>query len=133
LSLASSGDSDAFSWGPDSEWDREREDASLDADDEGDHESGLNWTIGALAVLYVAWALMWVMGLARTPALVTGSAFDDLLYQVGVFLAYISAPLWFVGVVWLGTHWSPRRRTGILLLGLILLLPWPFILPAVLT
>ena len=95
--------------------------------------SGLNWTIGVLAVLYVVWALMWVMGLAQTPPLSTGSGFDNTMYRVGEFLAYIASPLWFVGVVWLGTRWSHKTRTGVLLLGLIALIPWPYVLPVVLT
>jgi len=128
----STDDSDAFTWGPDDDIDGAP--GELDHPPGADsRDGGVNWTIGVLAVLYVVWALMWVVGLARTPALVTGTGFDDLMYQVGVFLAYISAPLWFVGVVWLGTQWSQKARTGVLLLGLIVLLPWPFILPAVLT
>jgi hypothetical protein len=129
----STDDSDAFTWGPDDDSDWAPRELDQPGGEEETEPSGLNWTIGVLAVLYVVWALMWVVGLARTPALVTGTTFDDLMYQVGVFLSYISAPLWFVGVVWLGTHWSQKTRTGILLLGLVVLLPWPFVLPAVLT
>lgn len=127
----STDDSAAFTWGPDDDIDGAP--GEPPPSEGAGEESGLNWTIGVLAVLYVVWALMWVVGLARTPALVTGTTFDDLMYQVGVFLSYISAPLWFVGVVWLGTRWSQKTRTGVLLIGLIVLLPWPFILPAVLT
>ena len=129
----STDDSAAFAWGPDDDVDGAPGQSDPFDDSDEREASGLNWTIGVLAVLYVLWALMWVVVLARTPALVTGTAFDDLMYQVGVFLSYISAPLWFVGVVWLGTSWSQRTRTGVLLLGLIVLLPWPFVLPAVLT
>ncbi len=129
----STDDSAAFTWGPDDDVDGAPGDYDLEGASTERDSSGLNWTIGVLAVLYVLWALMWVVGLARTPALVTGTALDDLMYQLGVFLSYISAPLWFVGVVWLGTSWSHKTRTGVLLLGLVVLLPWPFILPAVLT
>jgi hypothetical protein len=127
----SSDDSEAFRWGPDSDWDGDPND-SLDAG--GDSEaSGLTWTIALLGVLYVVWALMWVVGLAQTPPVTTGSALDNTMYRLGEFLAYISAPLWFVGVVWLGTAWSQKARTGVLLLGLIVLIPWPYVLPVVLT
>ena len=129
----STDDSAAFTWGPDDDVDGASGELGQPDQPSERESSGVTWTIGVLAVLYVVWALMWVVGLARTPALVTGTTFDDLMYQVGVFLSYISAPLWFVGVVWLGTRWSQKTRTGILLLGLIVLLPWPFILPAVLT
>lgn len=128
----SADDSDAYRWGPDSDWDP-TDSPAADSRSHDPPSSGLTWTVGLLAVLYVVWALGWVVGLAQTPALVTGSALDDAMYQVGVFLSYISAPLWFVGVVWLGTSWSDKTRTGVLLAGLLILLPWPFILPAVLT
>jgi hypothetical protein len=129
----SSDDADAFRWGPDSSWDGDPNDGS-DADDGlDDQSSGLTWTVGVLAVLYVVWSLAWVIGLGQTPALTTGSTLDNTMYRVGEFLAYISAPLWFVGVVWLGTYWSQKTRTGVLLLGLVVLIPWPYVLPVVLT
>jgi hypothetical protein len=130
----SSYDQDAFSWGPDSDgWEDNPESGSLEGELSGEPQSGLNWTVAVLAVLYVLWALAWVVGLNQTPALVTGSTLDNSLYRLGEFLAYISAPLWFVGVVWLGLSWTAKKRTGVLLLGLIILLPWPYILPVVLT
>lgn len=127
----SSDDSDAFRWGPESDGD-----GGPDDEDGGGREtqrSGLTWTIALLGVLYVVWALLWVVGLAQTPALTTGSVLDNAMFRVGEFLAYISAPLWFVGVVWLGTSWSQKTRTGVLLLGLVVLVPWPYVLPVVLT
>jgi hypothetical protein len=125
-------DDDAFRFDPPDDWEAESSDSmGTDAPEAG--ASGLNWTIGVLAVLYVVWALMWVMGLAQTPPLSTGSGFDNTMYRVGEFLAYIASPLWFVGVVWLGTRWSHKTRTGVLLLGLIVLIPWPYVLPVVLT
>lgn len=123
-------DDDALRFGPDDDWQEDTPEGVGVSDEAG---SGLNWTIGVLAVLYVVWALLWVVGLAQTPALTTGSPLDNTMYRVGEFLAYVSAPLWFVGVVWLGGRWSQKTRTGVLLLGLIVLLPWPYLLPVVLT
>jgi hypothetical protein len=128
----SSDDSDAFRWGPDSDEDGGPNDEVGDVYEEP-QKSGLTWTVAVLGVLYVVWALLWVVGLAQTPALATGSVLDNTMYRLGEFLAYISAPLWFVGVVWLGTSWSQKTRTGVLLLGLVVLIPWPYILPVVLT
>jgi len=57
---------------------------------------------------------------------------DQIMVRFGEFLAYIATPLWFVVVLWLGSAWSVRARAGALVLGLVVLLPWPFILTVVL-
>jgi len=54
------------------------------------------------------------------------------MVRFGEFLAYIATPLWIVVVLWLGSAWGVRARAGALLLGLVVLLPWPFILTVVL-
>jgi hypothetical protein len=124
-------DDDALRFGPDDDW--PLDDTPEGVDVSGEKSSGLNWTIGVLAVLYVVWALLWVVGLDQSPPLTTGSALDNTMYRAGEFLAYISSPIWFVGVVWLGGAWSQKTRTGVLLLGLVVLIPWPYVLPVVLT
>lgn len=126
-------DDDAFRFDPSDDWEAESPESGDSIAEDAHPESGLTWTIGVLAVLYVVWALLWVMGLAQTPPLTAGSEFDNTMYRVGEFLAYIASPLWFVGVVWLGTRWTHKTRTGVLLLGLLLLIPWPYVLPVVLT
>lgn len=89
---------------------------------------------GQLAVfgaLYVMWGLGWVVGVSSTPVIPVSGVLDAVMYRVGEFFAYIVTPLWFVAVILLGSEWSARRRAGILALGLLLLLPWPFLLPVV--
>ena len=78
------------------------------------------------------WALGWVIGLAQTPSPLFSGWLEAGMFSFGRFLAYIAAPLWFVTVLWLGSQWTPRRRGGVLVLGLLVLLPWPLVLPAVL-
>ncbi len=131
-------DADAFDWGPggdDSQYlDPHLHDGGQEqiaAESSGGREPGV-WLTAVLGGLYVMWALAWVIGLAQQPVPQFSSRLEAALFSFGQFLAYISTPLWFVAAVWLGANWSARKRGGFLLLGLLILLPWPFILPAVL-
>ena len=125
-------DDDALTWGPESDdWSPGRADPSS-ADESSPEASGLTAPIAVLGVVYVVWALAWVIGLAQTPPLSAATPLDAVMYRVGEFLATIASPLWFVGVVWLGGNLSQKARTGVLLLGLVVLLPWPLLLPTVL-
>lgn len=130
-------DAEAFDWGPggdDSEYRDPRADSGT-ASPAGDvaqaREPGV-WLTALLGGLYVMWALAWVIGLAQQPVPQFSSRLEATMFSVGQFFAYISTPLWFVAAVWLGANWSARKRGGFLLVGLLVLLPWPFILPAVL-
>jgi hypothetical protein len=127
-----SDDDDALTWGPESDdWSPRKADAAS-PDESSPEGSGLTAPIAALGVVYVVWALAWVIGLAQTPPLTAATPFDAVMYRVGEFLATIASPLWFVGVIWLGGNLTQKARTGILLLGLVVLLPWPLLLPTVL-
>ena len=127
-------DEEAFDWGPGTDDTAYRPQAEAEATDEPDapREPGV-WLTAVLGGIYVMWALAWVIGLAQQPTPQLGSALEAGMYSFGQFLAYIATPLWFVVGMWLGTQWTPRTRGGFLVLGLLVLLPWPFILPAVLT
>lgn len=124
--MAGDTDEDALRWGPDDEDDPVVSSPGTSKE----REPGLAVT-AILGGFYVMWGLAWVMGLAAQPPQQTGGVLDAILFGVGEFLAYIATPLWFVAVLWLGGNWSVRARAGALLVGLVVLLPWPFILPAV--
>ena len=89
------------------------------------------WLTALFGGLYLMWGIAWVVGLANLPGGYATGVIDAAFFGFGQFLAYIAAPLWFVAVLAGAQEWSKRRRFGAMLLGLILLLPWPFILPAV--
>jgi hypothetical protein len=116
---------DALRWGPDDE------DLNLPSPSApSEREPGFVLT-AIFGGLYVIGALGWVLGLANQTVQPLDGVLDQVMFRVGDFLAYIATPLWFVGVLWLGTNWSVRTRAGVLLVGLVALIPWPFILPVV--
>jgi hypothetical protein len=121
----SSSDDDALRWGPDDEFEH---DSSAEPPREREPGTVLTAILGGL---YVMWGLAWVIGLANQPVQPMLGILDQVMVRFGEFLAYIATPLWFVVVLWLGSSWSVRARAGALLLGLLILLPWPFILPVV--
>jgi len=126
-------DDDAFDWGPGTD-DTELRHGANDqvSHDHTAREPGV-WLTAVLGGIYVMWALAWVIGLAQQPSPQFSTTLEAVMFSLGEFFAYIATPLWFVVAIWLGGQWTPRRRGGFLLLGLLVLLPWPFILPAVLT
>jgi len=121
----SSSDDDALRWGPDDEFEH---DSPTEPPREREPGTVLTAILGGL---YVMWGLAWVIGLANQPVQPMLGILDQVMVRFGEFLAYIATPLWFVVVLWLGSSWSVRARAGALLLGLLILLPWPFILPVV--
>lgn len=95
-------------------------------------DTALLVTTGVFAGLYLATAVGWVLS-----AQLLSSPYLDLAGEIGwqfsEFLAMIAAVLWF-GAVWVltpaGTPWRAAKRVGWLLLGLVLLVPWPVLLGA---
>ncbi len=123
-------DEEALRWGPEDEDYLPAQAQPSEVPEAKEREPGLGLT-ALLGGFYVMWGLAWVLGLASQPAQQSSGIFDAVMFGLGEFLAYIATPLWFVAVLWQGSSWSLRARAGALLVGLIVLLPWPFILPAV--
>ncbi|MBX3193895.1 MAG: hypothetical protein KF727_02195 [Microbacteriaceae bacterium] len=82
------------------------------------------------AVLYLALTVGWILGTGFTSAGST-QLLPQVLWQFGEFTAIIAAPLWF-GVTVLLTPWKLGARIAWLLLGVLVLLPWP-VLPLLVT
>ena len=84
-------------------------------------------TYGILGGVYALYAVGWI-----TTVLRNSISFPDLLseimYQLGEFLAIASAPVWFAAVFVFTRNSKPLVRLLWLLLGLILLVPVPFVL-----
>jgi hypothetical protein len=115
---------DALRWGPDDD------DIPVAPSAPSEREPGFVLT-AIFGGLYVIWALAWVIGLSNQTIQPMLGVLDQVMVRVGDFLAYIATPLWFVAIIWLGTSWSVRARATALAAGLVILLPWPLILPVV--
>ena len=88
-------------------------------------------SLALFAGLYAVWSIAWVIGIAALPDQPASSVLDAVMYQFGEFLALIATPLW-LGATWYVTQEeSGRGRVLFLILGLLVLFPFPLVLPAV--
>ena len=82
--------------------------------------------MGILAGVYLLYTIGWFIGVARIETSVTDPV-TEFMFSLGAWLA-VGAPLaWFGATYWL-TMSRPRARLIWLLIGVILLAPWPFII-----
>jgi len=81
---------------------------------------------GILAGVYLLLAIGWAIAVARSPS-PAQTILDEIMYQFGEFLAIASAPLWFAAVLVLARGVRPAVRLALLLVGALVLVPWPFL------
>ncbi|MGP6171276.1 hypothetical protein ACTU6U_05430 [Microbacterium sp. A196] len=82
---------------------------------------------GIMGGIYLLYTIGWIIGGFR---LQVGALFliPNVMYQVGVWAAVLAPALWFTAV-WLLTRHSPSwQRILWLLVGVVLLVPWPFVM-----
>jgi hypothetical protein len=83
--------------------------------------------LGIVGGVYLLYTIGWIIGGLRVQV---GALFlvPNLMYQVGVWSAVLAPALWFLAV-WLLTRRSPSwQRVFWLLVGVALLVPWPFVM-----
>lgn len=80
---------------------------------------------GAAAGVYVLYTVGWVLAALAdtTPA---SSVFAQLMHEFGLFCAIVAPALWVLAVFALAKR--PRMRVLGLILGAMLLVPWPFVM-----
>jgi hypothetical protein len=79
---------------------------------------------GGAYLLYVAG---WIIAVQRD-TITMPTLFAEIMYQFGEFLAIASPAIWIGAVLLLTANRRPPVRVLWLLLGLLLVAPWPFIL-----
>ena len=84
-------------------------------------------TYGILAGMYGLYVIGWIVAINRT-TIVLSDLLGQLMFQFGHALAIGSAPLWFAAVFLLTRKNKAIIRLLWLLLGLLLVAPWPAIL-----
>lgn len=84
-------------------------------------------TYGVLAGIYLIYTLGWVVSVQRSTTTLP-TLFAEIMFQLGEFLAIVSPALWFAAVFALTRVQKLIVRLLWLLAGLVVVLPWPFIL-----
>lgn len=87
---------------------------------------------GILGGVYLIYTLGWVITVQRLGAVRGASAelLTEIMFQFGEFLAIASPALWFAAVFLLTRGRKPFPRLLLLLIGVVVVLPWPFVLGA---
>lgn len=125
-------DEDALSWG--GETDPTHVDSTLDSaepvqpdPDEPGMSSALLVTLGVFGGVFVLFVVGWIITVQRL-AVTNANPFFEFMSRLGDVLAVVSPAAWFFGVLLL----TRERRSGVrllwMLVGVLLLAPWPFVL-----
>lgn len=87
-------------------------------------------TYGILAGVYLIYTIGWVTTVVRYQAvrIPFTDPLSEIMFQLGEFLAIASPALWFAAVFLLSRGRKPLVRLLWILVGLIAVLPWPFVL-----
>ena len=87
-------------------------------------------TYGILAGAYAIFTLGWVISVQRYTSsfLTSPEPLNAFMFGLGEILAILAPALWFVATFLLTRGRKPLVRLSALLVGLLLVLPWPFVL-----
>ncbi|MFL1999442.1 MULTISPECIES: DNA polymerase III subunit gamma/tau [unclassified Microbacterium] len=83
-------------------------------------------SIGLIAGAYIFFAIGWVIAGLRLQA-VSGLLVDPVMYAAGTWGATLAGPIWFLTAFVLTRRSRTWVRFVALLVGLVLVVPWPFL------
>jgi hypothetical protein len=84
-------------------------------------------TYGILAGAYLLYVIGWIVAVGRSTVTLP-NILGEIMYQFGEFLAIASPLIWFAAVFILTRDSKAIVRLLWLIAGLVVLVPWPFIL-----
>ena len=89
-------------------------------------------TYGVLGGIYLIYTFGWLLSLQRFIGIrnISADPLTEIMFQFGAFLVLASPAVWFGATFLLTRGQKPLSRLAWLLVGLIAVLPWPFILGA---
>jgi hypothetical protein len=89
-------------------------------------------TYGVLGGVYLIYTIGWIITIQRLNGIRNGSTelLSEIMFQLGEFLAIASPALWLATVFLVTRDRKPILRLLGLLIGLVAVLPWPFVLGA---
>jgi hypothetical protein len=130
-------DDDALSWGDESDAtyvDAPQNDVLQHArtkktrgGQDGHEGSGALVGMGVFGGLYLLYTVAWLISASVLPVS-GGSSLSNTFAEVLRVLAIMAPAFWFVATLWLGRTSSNRARFVWLLVGAVVLIPWPFIM-----
>jgi hypothetical protein len=84
-------------------------------------------SLGILGGIYLLYTVGWIISLQRL-YYIASTALDQGAFEVQQYLAIAAPVAWFVSVIWFTRHRHPVARLIWLIVGAVLLVPWPFVL-----
>ena len=87
---------------------------------------------GVLGGIHLIYTVGWIISVQRLNAARVGSSelLSEIMFQLGEFLAMASPAIWVAAAVLLTRGRKPILRLLWLFVGLVAVLPWPFVLGA---
>ena len=126
-------DDDALSWG--TERDATHVESAVEEPASDPHaieapeptNSVLLVVYGVFAGVFLLYVVGWIIAV-QSIGVGSAGALALILDRFAQFLAFLSPVIWFFGVLLLVPHTKPRTRILWLVLGVVVLAPWPFVL-----
>jgi hypothetical protein len=125
-------DDEGLTWG--GETDPTHVDAIVDAPSPTDEphaapgiSSPLLVTFGVFGGVFLLFIVGWIIAVQRDTVTIA-DPFFGFMYRLGGLLAIVSPAAWFTGVLYLARDRRAGLRLLWLLVGVLILAPWPFIL-----
>ena len=82
---------------------------------------------GILVGIYLLYTVGWIVTTVTDNRKAFTDVVTEVMYQVGEYLAIASPAIWFLTVLALTRRSKPIVRLLLLVLGVFLLIPWPFV------
>lgn len=79
-----------------------------------------------LAAAYLLTAVAWLIVALRNPVQIA-DLLGNVMFIIGLWVAVAAGPMWFVGIMMFGREFSFTRRLVLYIVGIVALIPWPYI------
>ncbi|HXH35534.1 MAG TPA: hypothetical protein VNJ54_14205 [Plantibacter sp.] len=84
-------------------------------------------TLGIFGGVFLLYSVGWLISAFRPDAAVPSDTVGQFMFNLGQGLAVAAGPVWMAATLWLTRRSTPWVRIAMLLLGVLLVLPWPFL------
>lgn len=84
-------------------------------------------TLGIFGGVFLLYSVGWLISAFRPDAAVPDDTVGAFMFNVGQGLAVAAGPVWMAATLWLTRGSKPYVRIAMLALGVLLVLPWPFL------